>query len=306
MRQLTSLDAQFLALETPRQTGPRRRAGDPRPVDDARAASSSSRTSAAADRRAPAAAAAAALAAGRGPVRPRLSVLGRRRRLRPRLPRPRARAARAGDATSKLAEQVARIVGAPARPRAAAVGALPDPRPRGRATSAMLTKIHHALIDGLSGAEIMGVLFDLAPEGREPSPRVERDRERSASPAELEMLARGLLGLPRYPLRALRSLPAALPNLDETPFRGTSRAPSRRAVAGRVSAPHRRRGDRRARPHRPATRRRRRFNGRISPHRRFAFGQLCRSTRSRRSRTSTAAPSTTSSSRSARARCAAG
>src|SRR5258707_1524192 len=33
--------------------------------------------------------------------------------------------------------------------------------------TAMLTKIHHALIDGLSGAEIMGLLLDLAPEGRE-------------------------------------------------------------------------------------------------------------------------------------------
>ena len=32
---------------------------------------------------------------------------------------------------------------------------------------AMLTKIHHAVIDGMSGAEIMGLLLDLQPEGRE-------------------------------------------------------------------------------------------------------------------------------------------
>ena len=32
------------------------------------------------------------------------------------------------------------------------------------------------------------------------------------------MLARGLMGLPRYPVRMLRSLPGALPNLDATPF----------------------------------------------------------------------------------------
>ena len=38
-----------------------------------------------------------------------------------------------GGTDEKLAEQVARIVVAPARPRAAALGALPDPRPRGRA-----------------------------------------------------------------------------------------------------------------------------------------------------------------------------
>ena len=44
----------------------------------------------------------------------------------------------------------------------------------------MLTKIHHALIDGLSGAEIMGVLFDLAPEGRDlPEPTANGGRTAS-------------------------------------------------------------------------------------------------------------------------------
>ena len=37
----------------------------------------------------------------------------------------------------------------------------------------MLTKIHHSLVDGLSGAEIMGVLLDLDPEGREIPPAEE-------------------------------------------------------------------------------------------------------------------------------------
>src|SRR4051812_33936840 len=36
--------------------------------------------------------------------------------------------------------------------------------------TAVLTKIHHALIDGLSGAEIMGLLLDTMPEGRDDLP----------------------------------------------------------------------------------------------------------------------------------------
>ena len=66
----------------------------------------------------------------------------------------------------KLAEQVARIVARPldrARPlwELYLIHGLED------GSVAMLTKIHHAAIDGLSGAEIMGVLFDLEPQGRE-------------------------------------------------------------------------------------------------------------------------------------------
>ena len=43
----------------------------------------------------------------------------------------------------------------------------------------MLTKIHHAVIDGMSGAEIMGLLLDLQPEGRE-VPEAQRERLRRA------------------------------------------------------------------------------------------------------------------------------
>src|SRR6187401_924475 len=66
----------------------------------------------------------------------------------------------------KLAEQVARIFSRPldrARPlwELYLIHGLED------GYVGMLTKIHHAAIDGLSGAEVMGVLFDLEPQGRE-------------------------------------------------------------------------------------------------------------------------------------------
>jgi WS/DGAT/MGAT family acyltransferase len=136
----------------------------------------------------------------------------------------------------------------------------------------MLTKIHHALIDGMSGAEIMGLLLDLGPDGpTRPATQEWRGRA-EAAPSRGEMLARGLVGLPRYPLRALRSLPNAIPNLEDTPFgtlpgagllsrlaRGTGRMAGREIpvrAGGKLVAP------------------KTSFNGRLSAHRKFSFGQL--------------------------------
>ncbi len=176
-----------------------------------------------------------------------------------------------GGHKDQLAEQVARIVSRPldrSRPlwELYLIHGLEDGH------KALLTKIHHSVIDGLSGAEIMGVLFDLAPEGRELPEPDRNGAERK--PTELEMLTRGLMGLPRYPIRVLRSLPRALPNLDEAPVFST--LPGAGLVA-RVT-------DRLTRPisnretgvlaHTTFKAPKTRFNGRISPHRRFVFGQL--------------------------------
>ncbi|HEY2636321.1 MAG TPA: wax ester/triacylglycerol synthase family O-acyltransferase [Solirubrobacteraceae bacterium] len=137
--------------------------------------------------------------------------------------------------------------------------------------TALVSKIHHAVIDGMSGAEIMGLLLDLGPEGREP-PDPDVAGERGEAPGQWEMLGRGLVGLPRYPLRALRSLPSAVPHLDETPLGALPGA----GTIGRTT----RRLSRAALRRRPVADRtnvaapRTIFNGRRSPHRRFAFGQL--------------------------------
>jgi WS/DGAT/MGAT family acyltransferase len=176
-----------------------------------------------------------------------------------------------GAAREKLAEQVARIVSRPldrARPlwEAYLIHGLED------GNKALLTKIHHSLIDGLSGAEIMGALFDLEPGGREPPPADANGSDRE--PTELEMLSRGLMGLPRYPLRVLRSLPRALPNLDESPVLAS--IPGTSTVAKITDRLSRLISDREsgvlAHTHLKAPKTC--FNGRISPHRRFAFGQL--------------------------------
>ncbi len=170
----------------------------------------------------------------------------------------------------KLAEQVARLVARPLD-RARPLWELYLIHGLEGGNMAMLTKIHHSTVDGLSGAEIMGVLFDLQPTGREiPDGRVRSGR----IPSDLEMLARGVAGLPRYPLRMLRALPTALPNLDETAFTNIPGAERVANVSERlrtVLLGQREGGELERSNLKPP---RTSFNGRVSPHRRFVFGQL--------------------------------
>jgi diacylglycerol O-acyltransferase / wax synthase len=138
--------------------------------------------------------------------------------------------------------------------------------------SAVLTKIHHAVIDGMSGAEIMGLLLDLTPEGRPPPDRIDAP-DVEEQPGQLEMLARGLLGVPRYPVRLLRSLPSTIPNVDEVPaiFGGIPGANTVGRLASRVQGVL---TDGASRGRNTLQAPKTKFNVRISPHRRFAFGQL--------------------------------
>ena len=172
----------------------------------------------------------------------------------------------------QLAEQVARIAARPldrSRPlwEIYVIHGLQD------GAVALLTKMHHAVVDGASGAEVMGVLLDETTAGRHlnvgEQPAVRRE------PGRGEMLARGLAGISRYPLRALRAAPRTLPHLDAIPtirpipgvktIARTSRLINRVIpVANDCAAPA---GSNLTAP-------RTRFQARISRHRRVAFGSL--------------------------------
>src|SRR3954447_26834206 len=166
---------------------------------------------------------------------------------------------------TQLAQQVARIISRPldrARPlwETYVIEGLEN------GYVAVLTKIHHAVIDGLSGAEIMGLLLDLSPSGRE-LPEA-GSTGAGDGPGGVEMLGRGVLGAARYPVRLLRSVPSAVPNLDQTPFAALPGVGTVSRVArflAREDAPTD--GGGLAAPKTS-------FSGRISPHRRFVFGQL--------------------------------
>jgi WS/DGAT/MGAT family acyltransferase len=169
----------------------------------------------------------------------------------------------------QLADQVARIISRPLD-RSRPLWELYLIHGLKSGHTAVLTKIHHAVIDGMSGAEIMGLLLDLSPEGRE-LPDAPDNRLRP-QPSDLAMLARGLAGVPQYPLRALKALPTAIPNIEETPFGVLPGAPTVGKIAGALT---RMAGLSDRLPDRgnlvaPKTK----FAGRLSPHRRFAFGQL--------------------------------
>jgi len=137
----------------------------------------------------------------------------------------------------------------------------------------LLTKVHHAAVDGMSGNEILSVLLDPSPEGRDMPPADDRRADRE--PSQAEMLARGVAALPRQPVRALRSLPTTLAHLDDLP--GVGAVPgagtfSRAAARVRRALPGLPDGDvlDTVAVRAPYTR----FQERISPHRRFAYASL--------------------------------
>lgn len=174
----------------------------------------------------------------------------------------------------QLAEQTARICARPLdRSRPLWELYLIHGLPEGR--MAILTKIHHAAVDGMSGAEIMGVLYDLSPDGRDIGDAPASALTTTPAPGQLGMLARGVASLPRQPLRAIGALPRLLPAVDVVPsvfgVPGAARV-SRTWSRARNTVLRNGEGEVVERPAMRAPRVP--FSGRISAQRRFAFGSV--------------------------------
>ena len=175
----------------------------------------------------------------------------------------------------QLSDQIARIVARPLdRSRPLWELYLIHGLPGGRV--GVLTKIHHSVVDGVSGAEILGILLDLSPEGMAVTPPEEpRRKTRPQAPSQLGLLGRGISQLPMQPVRALRGLPNALTGIGELP--GAALVPGlvpATRVAGRLKGmvTGSDEGQVIGRPpsHVPRTV----FNDRVSAHRRFAYGSV--------------------------------
>ncbi|MFB4284603.1 MULTISPECIES: WS/DGAT/MGAT family O-acyltransferase [unclassified Nonomuraea] len=131
----------------------------------------------------------------------------------------------------------------------------------------LYTKIHHAAVDGIGGADVLAALLDTSPEPA-PAPADAPERD-SPPPGPAGMLARGLARLATNPAYAVRFAARAIPHLDEIPV--VSSIPGANLVSGLA---RRLAGSGRAPDLPPLPAPRTPFSGPLSGHRRFAFVSL--------------------------------
>ncbi|OBF21084.1 diacylglycerol O-acyltransferase [Mycobacterium kubicae] len=111
----------------------------------------------------------------------------------------------------------------------------------------VMLKVHHALVDGVAGANLLAQLCSLQPDA--PPPQPVRGAGRASA---LEIAASGLLSFAKRPLRLATVVPATLLTLAQTALR----AREGRTMAAPFSAP-------------PTP-----FNGTLTRHRNVAYTQL--------------------------------
>lgn len=89
--------------------------------------------------------------------------------------------------------------------------------PRGARRQAIYVKVHHAAIDGVTGAEVLTALMDVSPDSP-PPPAPDEPWNPAPVPEPAEMLARGIASLAREPVEVARALPRTVPHLADLPL----------------------------------------------------------------------------------------
>ena len=137
---------------------------------------------------------------------------------------------------------------------------------------AFYSKIHHAAIDGVTGAEILETLMDATVEPREVPVEAEPFVPRRM-PSTVGLLRRGLTSMATNPLELARVVPKSLAYVDELP--GATNFPGVRLLSETAGAVARMLGQPTPELHgRDLKPPRTPLNGTITPHRRFSFGSL--------------------------------
>jgi diacylglycerol O-acyltransferase len=119
---------------------------------------------------------------------------------------------------------------------------------------ALITKTHHALVDGIAGVDLVTVLFDANPVPPGLTPPV-RPWKPKPEPGDVELLVRSIQGLPRLPFKATRRLLRAGRHPRRTVSRALEAAEGVGGVAWQLLNPA---------PKLP-------LNEQIGPHRRFRW-----------------------------------
>ena len=135
---------------------------------------------------------------------------------------------------------------------------------------AFYSKIHHAAIDGVSGAEILETILDITPEPREVEPP--REPWNPQEPSFGDLAARAVAGVVRHPVTLLRTLPRSLPHVLDLP--GATNIPGMRTVNDLAGLAGKLLGSDGGPPARKLRTPRTPLNSRITAHRRFAFGSV--------------------------------
>ena len=120
---------------------------------------------------------------------------------------------------------------------------------------ALITKTHHALVDGVSGVDIGTVLFDLKPVPEPIEP--ERDWVPHPQPSSAELAARGIVGAARAPVQLARRAVRAASHPERTARRVVETGEALAEVAWNFTNPA---------PEVP-------LNTEIGSHRRFAWSR---------------------------------
>jgi WS/DGAT/MGAT family acyltransferase len=119
---------------------------------------------------------------------------------------------------------------------------------------AIISKVHHCMVDGIAGSDLMQLMFDLRPDAKHDAPQ---DWTPRRTPSGLSMVTEAVSEAVAHPLRQLSSLPTV-----NTAVRGAKAlADSGRAVAQTVPSLAKQ----------AVTPTARSLNGPIGPHRRWAW-----------------------------------